>query len=231
MIRKIISAIICVKNGERYLNRAIDSIINQSYPADEIIIIDGNSIDRTEEIARSYPEVNYYQQQGQGISDAYNQGLLMAKYKFVAFLSHDDVWLPDKLSSQISYLIAYPEIDYVVAKAKFILTEGHKIPRGFKPDLLVGDRVAYIMETLVAKKSVFDRIGKFNPEYTVGEDVDWFARAKDAKILKAVIPKVLLYKYIHDTNLSNNAAINNQNLLKIIRQSIQKQRVQNEIIC
>jgi len=124
----------------------------------------------------------------------------------------------------VNYLIQHPEIQYTIAKVKFVLEDGHSIPPGFRPELLEGEHIGCIMETLVARKALFEAMGKFNPEFKVAEDVDWFSRAKDNNIPIAVMAEVLLHKHIHNTNLSLNSPVNNQNLLKIMRQSIERKR-------
>lgn len=222
----IASVIIVVKNGELYLSRAIESILAQTYQQFEIIVVDGQSTDNTEKIAKSFQQVRYVLQTSHGISDAYNQGIDAARGEFIAFLSHDDTWTPNKLSTQVNYLIQHPKIQYTVAKVKFFLEEGYSIPPGFKPELLAGEHIGKIMETLVVRKTLFTAIGKLNPEFTVAEDVDWFARAQDNNIPMTIIPEVLLHKYIHNTNLSLNSTVNNQGLLKIMRQSIKRKRNQ-----
>lgn len=222
----MVSVIIVVKNGERYLARAIESVLDQTYNHYEIIVVDGQSSDNTEKIAKSFPQVRYIYQSSKGIANAYNMGIDAAKGEFIAFLSHDDTWTSNKLSTQVNYLIEHPDIQYAVAKVKFILEEGHSIPPGFRPELLKGEHVGQIMETLVARKTLFDAIGKLNPEFSVAEDVDWFARAKDDCVPMVVIPEVLLYKHVHDTNLSLTSSVNNQNLLKILRSSIKRKRNQ-----
>lgn len=224
MNNPLVSTIIVVKNGERYLARAIESILAQTYSPYEIIVVDGSSTDNTPSIARSFLEVRYLQQMSQGIANAYNQGIDAAKGEFIAFLSHDDTWTQNKLSTQVHYLIEHPEIQYSVAKVKFLLEEGHSIPPGFRPELLEGDHMGHIMETLVARKTLFERIGGLNNRFSVAEDVDWFARAKDNNISVAAIPEVLLHKRVHNTNLSLTSAENNQNLLKLLRASIERKR-------
>lgn len=222
----LVSVIIVVKNGERYLARAIESVLAQTYELYEIIVVDGRSTDNTEKIAKFYPQVRYILQADNGIANAYNAGIDAAKGELIAFLSHDDTWTPNILSTQVNYLIEHPDIQYTVAKVKFILEEGHTIPPGFRPELLEGDHTGFIMETLVARKSLFEAIGKFNPEYSVAEDVEWFSRAKDNNVPVAVMSEVLLHKHIHNTNLSLNSSVNNQNLLKILRDSIERKRHQ-----
>lgn len=95
----------------------------------------------------------------------------------------------------------------------------------FKPELLEGEPICRTMETLVVRKTLFEEIGKLNPEFSPADDVDWFARAKDRNIPMAVIPEVLLYKRIHDANTSlYDPKLNNQLLLRILKQSVERQR-------
>jgi glycosyltransferase involved in cell wall biosynthesis len=220
----LVSIIIVVKNGDRYLGKAIESVLAQSYQPYEILVVDGQSTDNTEEVAKSYEQVRFIRQTGEGIADAYNLGIDSAQGEFIAFLSHDDLWTPDKLTLQIHYLLEHPEVQYTVARVQFFLEEGHAIPPGFREELLTGDRVGYIMETLVARKSLFSEIGKLNPDFIVANDVDWFARAKDRKIESAIIQQVLLHKRVHNTNLSLTSSVNNDDLLKLLKKSIERQR-------
>ena len=224
MSNPLVSIILAVKNGEKYLDFAIKSILKQTFQDYEIIVIDGKSQDRTPKIAQSYPQIRYYYQQGQGVADAYNVGIEKAKGEILAFISHDDLWSIDKLDIQVNYLQNHPEIKYTVAKVKFFLEPGEAIPSGFRPELLTGEHTGFIMETLVVRKELFKIIGNFNSNYHVAEDVDWFSRVKDAVIPHKVIERVLLYKRVHNTNISLNSPVNNQNLLKILHQSIQRKR-------
>lgn len=219
-----VTVIIPVKNGERFLAQAINSVLEQDYRPFEIIVVDGQSVDRTAEIAQSFQEVRYIYQIRHGIADAWNVGIDAARGEFIAFLSHDDPWTPNKLSVQVNYLVNNPEIQYTIARVKFFLEPGCRIPPGFRKELLENDHVGRIMETLVARRSLFDLIGKFNPDLTTAEDVDWFARANDKDVPMTIIPKVLLHKRVHDTNLSMNVPTNNRDLLKALRRSIARKR-------
>jgi glycosyltransferase involved in cell wall biosynthesis len=220
----LVSVVMIVRNGERFLEAAIDSVRAQSYRPLEIIVVDGQSTDSTSTIARSFPEVELISQTGRGVADAYNVGIEAARGELVAFLSHDDLWTPDKLGVQVEYLRAHPDIQYCVARVTFFLEEGCSPPRAFKRDLLAGDHVGFIMETLVARRSVFRVVGGFDPLRSVSEDTDWFARAKDAGVSMAVIPKVLLMKRLHETNLTRDAPLVRRELMEVIKQSIKRQR-------
>ena len=226
MNKPLVSVVIVVKDGERFLGAALDSVFGQAYQPYEVIVVDGQSNDRTADIAKAYTSIRYILQVNRGISDAYNVGIDAAQGEFVAFLSHDDLWTPDKLSSQIGFMLNNPDLQYTVTRFNYFLEAGCAIPPGFREELLEGDHIGQLMETLVARKSVFDTVGKFDTELDIGEDADWYARANDYAISMAVIPKVLLHKRVHQANTSLNAPENNRNLLKILRHSIHRKRSQ-----
>ena len=226
-----VTAIIVVKDGEKHIARATRSVLEQEYPASEIVVVDGHSADRTIEIARSFDDVHVIQQVNEGIADAYNLGIQSAAGEIVSFLSSDDTWTADKLRRQVSCLLNEPKLLFTTARVKFILQDESYIPPGFREELLAGDHVAHIMETLVAWKEVFEKVGYFNTSLAVGEDVDWFARAFDAKIPMRTVQHVLLQKYIHNRNLSLNTPDSNRYLLRSLRESIRRKRAAEQSRC
>jgi glycosyltransferase involved in cell wall biosynthesis len=222
----LVTTVIAVRNGERFLAAAIESVLAQTYSPVETIVVDGGSTDSTERIVRCYPGVGFRRQLGQGIPDAYNTGIQAAAGDFVGFLSHDDLWAPTKLQTQMEYLLSHPAVVYVVTKFRYFLEPGIIPPRTFRRELLGRDLVGRIMETLLACKSAFQANGRFDPTLALAHDVDWFARAKDRGVPMAVIPEVLLQKRVHDANASSDAQVSNQDLLRVLRESIRRQRTQ-----
>jgi glycosyltransferase involved in cell wall biosynthesis len=223
--RFFVSVVIAVLNGERYLTAALDSVLAQTYKASEIIVVDGKSSDNTEKIANAYPQVRYLRQAGRGWGDAVNTGIDVAQGELLAFLSHDDLWLPNKLSRQVDCFAREPETQYTVTLFKYFLEPGFALPPGFKPELLGKSLIGKTMETLVARRQLFDRIGKLNTDFSLANEVDWFARAKDHAVRMAVIPEVLMLKRLHDTNLTYTSLVNSE-LLELLKQSIMRQRQQ-----
>lgn len=225
MTAPLVSVIMAVRNGERFLRQAIESVLAQDYRPIEIILIDGQSIDRTAEIARSYPDIRYLYQESMGISNAYNIGTAAAQGEFVAFLSQDDLWLSDKLSVQVNYLIAHPDIEYTVAATRFFLEPGCPFPAHvLRSDVLEGNRVVRNVEILVARGRVFEQVGPFDPTLSTAEDIDWYARADDLVIPMASLPQVLLLKRIHNANTTSNTPEHRQNVMQALRRSAQRKR-------
>ena len=89
---------------------------------------------------------------------------------------------------------------------------------------LVAPSVLAGIVTFPLMTALFDVVGRFDPSLSTAEDVDWFARAKDAAVPAAVIPAVLLHKRVHDANLSINAVANDRNLLSAVQRSIARKR-------
>ena len=225
----LISVVMPTRNSEAYLRTALESILAQTYAPLEIIIADGNSTDQTAAIAQAYPNALFMQQEGIGIGGGFNTGVRHSKGDFVAFLSSDDYWTPDKLEKQMAFLDANPQLKMVIGHAKFFLQTGFEIPKGFKAQLFEGDQVAMIPEALLARRRVFDQIGLFDERYKLAVDVDWFARVKDLGLEIGVLPDRVLYKRIHGSNAASDALTNNRELLDIMRRSVQRQRTEKVV--
>lgn len=221
----MVSVILIVKNGEKFISQAITSVLQQTLKPLEILVIDGNSTDKTETICKTFPEVTFIRQKDRGIPNAYNQGIETSKGKFISFISHDDIWKPDKLEKQINYMLEHPHIEFTITKAKFFLEAGYNLPTNFKKELLNKGVVAYIMETLVTRKTLFQKVGVFDTSYPTGEDLDWFSRVLDYNIPYGIIQESLVLKRIHDKNSSLNYDEFNKLVLKLLRESIKRKRL------
>src|SRR5262245_16865951 len=112
-----ISVIIPVYNGERYLAEALVSVLAQTHPPTEIIVVDDGSTDTTAQIAQRYaPRIHYhFRPRGavSGAAAARNHGAYLAQGDYLAFLDADDVWLPDKLRLQMAAFAHDPALDQV----------------------------------------------------------------------------------------------------------------------
>lgn len=224
--RLLVCAIIPVYNGDRYLAKAIESILQQTYQPLEIIVVDDGSTDNSAEIAQSYPEVRYFYQLNQGVAVARNRGIAEACGEFIAFLDQDDFWAPNKLSIQVDYLLEHPNIGYTLAKMRIFLEPGTEKPPWLKAEYLSEDVTAYIVGALVVRESVLRNVGEFNPSYKFGNDSDWFLRTVDAGIPMAILPETLLHRRVHGANESYKMPEMTLDMLKALRSSIHRKRNQ-----
>jgi glycosyltransferase involved in cell wall biosynthesis len=224
MPEELVSAVLIVRDGERFLERALESVRAQSYRPLEIIVVDGGSTDGTVALARARDDVRLVFQQGTGIAEAYNTGIDAAQGEFIAFLSYDDLWHPEKLALQVAFMQAHPEVRYTVGMLRYFLEPGCELPRGIRPKLLEGEHVGRVMETLVARRTLFQEVGAFDPAFRIANDVDWFARVHDLGVPGAVLPEVLLHKRVHDANTSSNETVNTAELLAVLGRSVGRRR-------
>ncbi len=224
MSRPRISVIVIVRNGERFIHEALDSILLQGDRIGEIVIIDGNSTDRTVEIAQSYDKVVIYPQTGKGFSQAYNQGIQIAKHDLIAFLSHDDIWTADKLEIQLPHMEKDPNLLFTISHFKFFMEPGTESLSGYKKSVMEGPKIGFLPETLIARKSVFTQIGLFDTAIGMGHDIDWFSRAIDADIPYKVLPDVLLHKRIHGDNSSLKVQSQIKDIFEVVVKSVRRKK-------
>jgi glycosyltransferase involved in cell wall biosynthesis len=225
----LVSVIIPVYNGERYLAEAIGSVLAQTYSPFELIVIDDGSSDNSSGIARSFKNVSYYHQLNQGVAAARNAGISFSHGGFIAFLDQDDIWMHDKLSVQMDYLLHHPEAGGALSKQLLFLEPGTDPPGWLKSDLLQNEQTGYFPSSLIVRRDVFTMIGVFDSAYIHTSDVDWIARAKDAGIILYMLPHVLFHRRIHGANASSEVQIVHPELLKALKKSIERQRIQKSV--
>jgi glycosyltransferase involved in cell wall biosynthesis len=195
-----ISIILPTYKRAHVLGRAIKSVLNQTFQDFELIIIDDNSKDGTEELVKGFnsEKIKYVCQEGKtSPAIARNHGIHLAQGRYIAFLDSDDEWMPDKLERQFAELektppeigVVYCKCRVVSKKTEFYLppawinpTEG-KIFRSLLEKSFIGSQMVLV------KKGCFEKVGLFNEQYAVYEDYDLFLR----------LSKLYLFRYIDET--------------------------------
>lgn len=222
-----ITAIIVVRNGERFLADALQSIAQQTRPPDELLVIDGQSTDRTAQIAQSFPGVRYLLQPDLGIANARNLAIAAATGEFLAFLDADDFWTADKLAVQMTYMLEHPTFMYTTTWLNHFYDPGCLSRPGYRPESFAQGIEGRFPGTMLARRVVFEQVGLFNPAFALASEVDWFARAQDAGIPSAVIETVLLHKRLHAHNNSIQRERYRQEWFVVMRQSLLRKRGQS----
>nr|NQU92803.1 glycosyltransferase family 2 protein [Bacteroidota bacterium] len=225
----LVSIIIPVFNREKYIREAIESIINDHYLPKEIIVIDDGSTDNTAIIVSAFSNITVIRQENLGVAVARNVGIEASSGEFITFLDSDDIWIPGRIESCLSYFRSHPEIDFVLGQQDMFLQNGIKKPGLIKQEWLERPMDVSNNGVIMLKKACYEKTGLFNPAYKKGEDTEWFVRAKEAHLKMARIPFVFLRRRIHDSNLSlNQGDPTNVNLFKIMRESIHRKKATNE---
>jgi glycosyltransferase involved in cell wall biosynthesis len=236
MANPLISCIIPVFNGERYLGEALDSILAQTYRPIEIIVIDDGSTDGTAELVARYGDrIRYVRQHNEGAPTARNAGLSVARGAFIAFLDSDDLWHPDKLERQMSRFEARPELDLCVTHLqRFWISELETERKRFQEHRFAEVLPGYITQTLLARRNVFDSVGNFNTSRRVGDPMDWFLRAAEHGVVMELLPDLLVYQRMHESNLSVESGTRAMKphmqdaVLEVVKASLDRRRSRNE---
>jgi glycosyltransferase involved in cell wall biosynthesis len=223
----LISCIVPVFNGERYLREALDSILAQTYPRLEIVVADDGSADGTASVVATFgDQVRYIRQANQGPSSARNLGISLATGAFITFLDADDLWHPQKLERQIDRFNARPELDYCVTHVQnFWIPELKNEAEKYHDHRITRPIPGYVTQTLFVRRSLFDTVGLFNPDLPHGDSTDWFLRATDYGAVMELLPEVLVYRRLHPTNRSRvRAATSREAYLRLLKLSLDRRR-------
>ena len=229
MKKPLVSVIIPVYNGEKYVEQALESVFKQDYQPFEVIVVDDGSTDRTAQIIGKYDNVQYIYQTNQGVATARNTGIENSRGELIAFLDADDCWAPNKLNIQVDCLLRHPYAGYTLGMERNFLERGTVRPFWLKEEHLLRDHIGFLPTSLI-RKQIFQTVGLFNPDYRISEDVEWFSRVVDASIPRIVMSELVLYRRIHDSNLGYQLKGGNPLWLKALRASVHRKRMKRSDI-
>jgi glycosyltransferase involved in cell wall biosynthesis len=225
MIRPEVSVVMAIKNSERFIRDALESIAAQTFDKYELIVVDGGSTDHGPMIAQAYPKTICIQQQaGKGLAHAWNSGIAASRAPFVAFLDSDDLWMPDTLAAQLAAFGHDPGVEYVFGRTEFFLDQDQALPTGFRPELLGASHLVPMTGSSLIRRAVVDRMGPFDETLRIASDIAWFAALRKAK--SHALDKILLRKRLHAGSLGQSIPwpIFKSELLQIARQRAAEQR-------
>ena len=218
-----VSVVLPVRNGGPMLGEAIDSVHAQTTAAHEVLVVDGRSEDDSVAVAVAHG-ARVLDQRGPTLADAYNTGVAEATGSHLAFLSHDDLWLPHKLESQLALLDATPGAHAVIGLTRFELAAGHDAPPGFRTELLDGAHRTPIPEAMLMPRETWDRVGQFRPELAPSSDSDWLARFHDLGLVMGTVDEVVLLKRITGASTSHLDPAGPATLVRALRASVLRKR-------
>ena len=205
----LVSIIINCYNGEKYLDKAIKSVLDQDYRCWEIIFFDNNSTDASSSILKRYKDrrIKYFKsQKTYPLYKARNLAISKSKGELIAFLDVDDWWLKNKLNKQVKVFLKDPAVDVLYSniylynekkQTKTIYIK--KINYGKLTQKLVDKFEMPILSTVI-KRNIFNQI-KFDNRYTIIGDFDFFVRLSLIKNITVIQEPLACYR-VHDSNLT-----------------------------
>ncbi len=203
----LVSVIVPVHDGARFVGEALAAIAGQTYETLEVIVIDDGSIDDSARIAATFATrdsraVVHRQPQG-GVAAARNAGLALASGEMLAFCDQDDVWYPEKLERQLAYLDAHPNIGAVMTRQEpFFEDDIVERPPWLKRDKLFGDLGGVLQLSALIRREAFELVGGFAESRPGADDLDWFLRARRKGIGIEILPDILVRRRVHARNAS-----------------------------
>ena len=230
-----IAVIIPVYNGAQFVEKAIDSVLNQTFQEFRIIVVDDGSIDETKNILRKYDNNNkitiysFIDNRGQALSN--NFALRNIHESYIAYLDCDDIMHPSRLEKQYNFLENNSEIGLVYCQCNTIDKTGNKSSETRSFNQQIGDDLDSINSLLVLnlidrssvmhRKVCTDLVGFFDIRITGSDDWDMWVRISEKFGLKK-INEPLVDRYIHGANISltrSNKIYYHENAIIIIKKA------------
>ena len=221
-----ISTIMAVYNNERYVGPALDSVLAQSLPTSEIIVVDDGSTDGTADVLRGYAtRVHVISQQNSGPGRAFNVAIAAATGDAFAFLDGDDLWMPEKLRIQHAALSTEENLDAVFgAVQQFVSPEidaetalSYAVPRCPQPGIS--------KNAMLIRRNAFEQIGSFAEGYSATDFVDWYARANVLGLRSRMLSEVVALRRHHPGNLGRRLrSKQHDELLHVLKRSLDLRR-------
>ncbi len=208
MTPPIVTVLLPVYNGDRYLRVAVESILQQTFGSFQLLIVDDGSTDGTEPICRSFtdPRIRVVRhEKNAGLVSALNSGIDLIRTKYVARMDADDVALPDRLARQIAFLESRPDIAACGSWARE-LVDGRLRAVMFRPTgqylrQTAWQPVPIFHPTACLRTEVLQEL-RYRPDFIHAEDYDlWLRLCRHHRIDN--VPKVLLHYRIHQTSVSH----------------------------
>ena len=222
MNTSLVSAIIPCFNQAHYLSEAVESLLAQSYPNIEIIVVDDGSTDNTAEVASCYANVQLVRQGNSGLATARNRGIRASRGDYMVFLDADDLLLPNAVEDGISCLQKNPQCAFAWGGYRFITPDGAasepQIDTPLEEDcyaaLLRGNFIT-MHATVIYQRQALEVSGGFNASLHACEDYDLYLRiARQYPI--AYHHHVIAEYRKHGSNMSRNSPLMLKTALSVL---------------
>ena len=221
----LISVIMPVKNGSKFIEAALSSVFKNITLEDEVIVVDDGSDDDTIQkidalSTRCKRPIQVIKTIDAGPARARNLAIDIAKGELITFIDHDDLWPKDRMKNHLNFFNDDTSIDLVVGKIQAFenAINGRRVN--------IAKKIHHVhLGATTFKRSVFDAMKGFKPEYLFSEDLDLFTRIRESNFKFYFDNKIALYYRRHESNMTNDS---NQKImqftLKALLDSVKRRR-------
>jgi glycosyltransferase involved in cell wall biosynthesis len=220
----LVSVVIPTYNHARFVTQAVDSVLAQTYPNVEVVVVDDGSTDETRDLLSRYEgQINYIYQENRGLSAARNTGILAARGDYLLFLDADDLVPANKLELQVPHLearldygLVYSGWQYVNENATKVIDEVRPKKQGHLLKELLCQTFYFPVGTPIIRHSCFDRVGLFDESLRAEEDADMWIRLAKAGYAFGYVDRILFQYRIRLDSMSTHAFNQVQNMFAIL---------------
>jgi glycosyltransferase involved in cell wall biosynthesis len=208
-----------VFNGESFIADAIESVLAQSRPASELIVVDDGSTDGSAAVAEGFNEVRLIRTENRGPAAARNTGLAESTGELITFLDADDLMKPDRLERQAAALDEDPAASFALGRGEVVMEPGVE-----PPQWLEEEKRAYMQMSLFTTRAAFELVGPFDEDLHLGDDTDWLFRAFEAGLKPALVPDPVIVRRYHGKNISSDPHAMREATFKLLRRRVARKR-------
>lgn len=214
----LVSVIMPAYNAAEHIGEALQSVLDQDWRPLEVVVVDDGSTDDTAAIVRRYPEVVYVHQANAGPSVARNAAVEHSSGAFVANFDSDDLLPPTRVSDQVGFLLAHPEVGAVFGRQEWM-----NAPEWMTRDAVYGDVDGIPLSSVMFRRDVFFELGGYDTSYVHGEDMDVLVRMRERGIEYHVIPEIVLYRRYQPSSLTGGRPTH-EPLLRSLRAKLEREQ-------
>lgn len=225
MAEPTVTAAIAVRDGEAYLAEAIESVLAQSRPCDQVVVVDNGSTDRSAAIAAGYgPPVEVVGESRPGIGAARNAAVRAARGDFLAFLDADDLWERGKIEAQLGAFAAEPELQLVFGHVRQFVSPDMpaaeaatlRVPAEPQPGLHIG--------AMLARRDAIEAVGPWAEEVRVSDGLTFFLRARELGLAQKMLAETVTLRRVHGANHSIHNRDERAEFARHLKRSLDRRR-------
>ncbi|MBI3999245.1 MAG: glycosyltransferase family 2 protein [Candidatus Omnitrophica bacterium] len=224
-----VSVIIPTYNRSEFLERAIKSVIQQTFRNFEIIVVENGNPNRDAKVIvnrflNSDVVVRHFYETKPSHVQARNIGVCHATGEYIAFLDDDDEWTPTKLAEQVKFMESHPEVGLIACNLTFFDREGHRIddPHPYYAgeiqlrDLVAKGCLINSLSAVMVKRDCFEKVGMFDKSFSISNDYEFYVRTSMEFKIWSLDERFVRYKF-HESNASRNVVQKCEENIKVLK--------------
>jgi glycosyltransferase involved in cell wall biosynthesis len=209
-----------VYNGARYLAAALSSVLAQSYPVSDVVVVDDGSDDASRGVALDIgPPVHVVSQPHRGVGVARSRAVSLVRGEFVVLFDADDLLTRHSVECRMQLICSRPDIDIVYGQIRCFTecVDGRPVP-------LDEPRPAHVPGAMLVRRAAFERVGPFAAGLRIAEGLDWLLRAHEVGLREATVEEQVQWRRVHGANNSLTGRDSLQEMPRALKASLDRRR-------